>query len=40
MTKNDVPIVRFENIHKSFGSFKAVDGVTLDVPNTRPPAAS
>ncbi|WP_159716438.1 ABC transporter ATP-binding protein [Geminicoccus flavidas] len=30
---NGVPIVRFENIEKSFGSFKAVDGVTLDVPN-------
>ena len=27
------PIVRFEKIHKDFGSFKAVDGVTLDVPN-------
>jgi spermidine/putrescine ABC transporter ATP-binding subunit len=30
---NGVPIVRFENIVKSFGSFMAVDHVTLDVPN-------
>jgi spermidine/putrescine ABC transporter ATP-binding subunit len=30
---NGVPIVRFENVRRSFGSFHAVDGISLDVPN-------